>query len=492
MNKDLTQRTLDMIQQMQNNLNKTTFLTSTGLVNTDLERPARSLFPALSPLVNMIPRVNSNAGDTATRWKGITTISGYALNPGVSEGKRGGEVAVTLVNFLATYATLGQEISTSFEAESASQGFDDARAKAAMVLLNSIKIAEELVVLGGNTSTALGTVGTVTPSTATTGGTIAAATYNVIMVALTLEGFQNSSVSATGVPGVIARTNIDGSTDNIGGGSSMKSAAASQITTGATSTITGQVVDIPGAVAYAMYVGTAGAEKIASIGGNKQTITALPAGGNQNASAITADNSVNALEFDGLLPIATKSGNNGYVVSLDGATLTADTAAGVVEIDAMLKNRYDLYRLSPDTLWIASQEAVNINKKIVGNGGAPLIRFTAPISAIGGTGASDLNNLQLSGGTAIGSYFNKFTNSMMRVVVHPYLPAGVLLGTTSKLPYLVPDIPDTNFRIKCRRPYYQIEWPLIKRRYEAGVYAEEVLQHYAPFSMGVIKNIGNG
>jgi hypothetical protein len=492
MNKDLTQRTLDMIQQMQNSLNKTTFLTSTGLVNTDLERPARSLFPALSPLVNMIPRVNSNAGDTATRWKGITTVSGFALNPGVSEGKRGGEIAVTLVNFLATYATLGQEISTSFEAESASQGFDDARGKAAMVLLNSIKIAEELVVLGGNNSIALGTPGTIVLTPSASGGTLATQTLSVIVVALTLEGFQNSTVSAAGVPGVIARTNIDSSTDNIGGGSSQKSGAITAAVTGPTGSCVAFVPDVPGAVAYAWYFNAAGAEKLGIIGGNKVTITAAAAGGNQAATAITADNSQNALEFDGLLPIAMKAGNNGYVSSLDGAFLTADGAAGVVEIDAMLKNRYDLYRLSPDTLWIASQEAVNINKRIINNGGAPLIRFTVPVASVGGTDKGDVNELTMSGGTAIGSYFNKFTNTMMRVVVHPYLPAGVLLATTSKLPYTVPDIPDTNFRIKCRRPYYQIEWPLIKRRYESAVYTEEVLQHYAPFSMGVMKNIGNG
>lgn len=488
----ITQKTLDMLAQAQNALAKTTFLTTTGLTGFDLEAPAKSLFPALSPLVNSIARAKSRIGDTAVRWKAITAISGYALNPGVAEGKRGGEVSVTLTQPTAAYATLGQEISTSFEAEAASQGFDDARAKAAMALLNSLKIAEEPVLLGGNNSVALGTPGTITNATSTTGGTIAAATYNVIVVALTLEGFLNSSVSATGVPGVIARTNIDGTTDNIGGGSSQKSAAQSQITTGSTSTITSSVPDVTGAVAYAWYLGTAGNEKIVAIGGNKMTFTALPAGGNQNASAITADNSQNALEFDGLLTLAMKSGNNGYVKSLDGATLTADGAAGIVEWDAALKDRYDNYRLSPDNVWIASQEAINVNKKIVNNGGAPLVRFVLDTKNVGGTGTGDINNLTLSGGTAIGSYFNKFTQSMMRVQVHPYMPAGVTLFTTGRLPYTVPDVPEMTFRMMQRRPYYQLEWPLVKRRYEAGVYIEEVLQHYAPFSMALIKNTGNG
>lgn len=488
----LTKQTLDLLLRAQGALAKTTFLTSTGLTGFDLEMPAKSLFPALSPIVNAIAREKSRIGDTAVRWKAITSISGYAMNPGVSEGKRGGEISVVVTQPTAAYATLGQEVSTSFEAEAASVGFDDARAKAAMALLNSLKIAEEPVVLGGNTSVALGTPGTIVLTPSTTGGTLATQTLSVIVVALTLEGFLNASVSAAGVPGVIARTNIDGTTDNIGGGSSQKSGAITASITGPTGSCVAFVPDVVGAVAYAWYFNLAGAEKIGIIGGNKVTITAAAAGGNQAATAITADNSTNALEFDGLLTLAMKSGNNGYVKSLDGAVLTADGAAGIVEWDAALKDRYDNFRLTPDTIWIASQEAVNANKKIINNGGAPLVRFALDARNLGNDGGKTAIDLTFSGGTGIGSYFNKFTQQMLRVVVHPYIPAGVTLMTTSQLPYTVPDVPPQAFRMMQRRPYYQIEWPLIKRRYETGVYIEEVLQHYAPFSLAVIKNTGNG
>ena len=43
-----------------------------------------------------------------------------------------------------------------------------------------------------------------------------------------------------------------------------------------------------------------------------------------------------------------------------------------------------------------------------------------------------------------------------------------------------------------RQDYYSLEWPLKTRKYEYGVYADGVLQHFAPFSMGIITNIGNG
>ena len=63
--------------------------------------------------------------------------------------------------------------------------------------------------------------------------------------------------------------------------------------------------------------------------------------------------------FDGLLYQAFKSGSNAYVQYLAtgtgiGSTLTGAGAGGVVEIDAALKNRWDNYRLSPDTMWVGA------------------------------------------------------------------------------------------------------------------------------------------
>jgi hypothetical protein len=48
------------------------------------------------------------------------------------------------------------------------------------------------------------------------------------------------------------------------------------------------------------------------------------------------------------------------------------------------------------------------------------------------------------------------------------------------------------YQMKTRKEYYQIEWPLRTRKYEYGVYADQVLQHYFPPSVGFITNIGKG
>ena len=77
------------------------------------------------------------------------------------------------------------------------------------------------------------------------------------------------------------------------------------------------------------------------------------------------------------------------------------------------------------------------------------------------------------------------------LVVHPNLPAGTVFFYTAELPYAVANVTAVA-RMLMRQDYYSLEWPLKTRKYEYGVYADGVLQHFAPFSMGIITNIGNG
>ena len=71
------------------------------------------------------------------------------------------------------------------------------------------------------------------------------------------------------------------------------------------------------------------------------------------------------------------------------------------------------------------------------------------------------------------------------------MPAGTILFYTQNVPYPMSGVPSTA-RMLLRQDYYQLEWPLQQRKYDYGVYFDGVLQHYAPFSMGIITNIGNG
>jgi hypothetical protein len=474
-----------------NGLEKSTFAqnasATSGLTFYDLEVGAKFLVPVLTPLRNSIPRVSGKGGIQAA-WRAITAINTTGMRIGVSGGNRGAVQAIGTTDYTAAYKGIGIETNADFEATYAGQNFDDIRALAGKVGLESLMIGEELMILGGNTSQALGTTGTVTVVTAATGGTLAAQTWSVICVALALDGLVNGSVVG-GIQSSITRTNADGSSDTFGGGSAMKSGAASQVTTGATSTISASVAQKLGAVGYAWFWGLAGSELLGAITTINSVLISAAALGTQNASTIASDQSTNALGFDGLLYQAFKSGSNAYVQSMPtgtagtGTPLTSDSAGGIVEIDAALKSMWDLYRLSPDTMWVNSQEALNISKKIVAGSTTAAQRFVFETvqDAIGG-------------GIMVRTYLNRFSmagGSVIDIKVHPNVPAGTILMTSKSLPYPLSGVGNV-IQIKTRQDYYQIEWPLRSRKYEYGVYSDQVLQNYFPPSMAVIYNIANG
>ncbi len=475
-------------------LAKSTFSQSgsatSGLTYYDLELGAKFLYPVLTPLRNEIPRVSGKGGIQAN-WRAVTGVNTTGLRIGVSGGNRGGVQAVTTADYSASYKGIGLETSVDFEAQYAGMGFDDVKAIGAKTGLEATMLGEEILLLGGNTSVALGTTPTPTLGALTTGGTFTDRTLSVIVVALSLDAVVNGSVVG-GIQGSITRTNADGSSDTFGGGAAGKSAAATQVLAAGTAVqaVSGTVTAVNGACGYAWFWGAAGSEVLGAITSINSIVITGTAAGTQTAASLGAnDNSTNNLVFDGLLYQAFKSGSNAYIKFMPtgtagtGTPLTSDGAGGIVEIDVLLKDRWDLYRLSPDTMWVSSQEANNISKKILNGTSTSAQRFVF-------TSAQDA----LAGGMMVTTYNNKFSMAgakTLQIRIHPNLPAGTILFTSKSLPYPVSGVGNV-MQVRTRQDYYQIEWPLRARRYEMGVYADETLQHYFPPSMAILTNIANG
>lgn len=474
---------------------------TSGLQAYNLEGPSKKLYPVMTPLRNAIARI-SGGHATQANWKAITNINVANVRAGVSEGKRGGVITHAQSEYFAAFRGFGLENSVTFEANYASKNYEDVKALAVMQTLEATMIQEERLILGGNTSVNLGTTPTPTLAGSTTGGTLAAATWSVICVALGLQayldvvGVNNGSTgqyfdaSTAVVPGVISRTNADSSSDSFGGGSAQKSASATVATTGATGSISATVTPVAGAVGYAWFVGPAGSERLNAVTSiNSTVIAAASNGAAQLASTLAAsDNSTSALDFDGLLYQAIKSGSGAYVVQQptgtagQGTPLTSDGAGGIVEFEQAFVYFYNRYRLSPTKIYVSAQELINITKKVIANGGAPLLKLNANINA---------QTNAIAAGIVVGSYWNKVTGQEVPIVVHPNMPAGTVFFYTERLPYPLANVSNVA-QMLLRQDYYQLEWPLRTRKYEYGVYADGVLQHYAPFSMGVISNIANG
>jgi hypothetical protein len=476
-------------------LAKSTFSQSSspisGLTYYDLETGAKFVYPLLTPLRNETPRVSGKGGVQAN-WRAVTGVNTTGLRIGVSGGNRGGVQAVSTQDYSAAYKGIGIETSVDFEAQYAGMGFDDVKAIGAKTGLEACMMGEELLILGGNTSVPLGTTPTPSLAPSTSGGalTAVASPYSVIAVALSLDGIVNGSIT-TGVQGAITRSNADGSADTFGGGAAAKSAnATASISSGTTGSIAATVAPVPGALGYAWFWGAAGSEVLGAITTINSLVITTSATGVQTAASLGgSDNSTNALVFDGLLYQAFKSGSNAYVNYLAtgtagaGSTLTGDGAGGVVEIDAALKNRWDNYRLSPDTMWVSSQQANDLSKKILAGNANAAQRFVF-----------DADQGALGGGVMVRTYLNKFSMAGPKILdirVHPNMPAGTILMTAKTLPYPLSNVGNV-MQIRTRQDYYQIEWPPRARRYESGVYADEVLQHYFPPSMAIISNIAAG
>ena len=485
------------VDELTKNFNQPGTSTS-GIQGYDLEAPSKKLYPVLAPLRNTIPRVGGGFAIQAN-WKAITGINTTRVRAGVSEGQRGGQIQHTSAEYFAAYRGIGLEKSVTFEADYAAQNYEDVKALAVQQSLESLMIEEEMILLGGNTSNALGTTPTPTLVASGTGGTLATQTLSVICVALELQSYWDVAGINNGQTGgafdattaqvkaSITRTNADGTTDTFGAGTAQKSAAGSIAVTGPTGSVTGTVTAVRGAVAYAWYWGAAGAERLGAVTTiNSVAITAASNGAAQLASALpAADNSVSALEFDGLLTIASKASLGSYFNSLATGTPgtgTPLTGAGgrIVEIDAALAAFYDKYRLQPDKIYVNFRQFQKITNLVLGQTN-PNIQFTVDVNA----------TQDMVAGRNVGKYLSPITGEILDIVVHPNLPPGTILFRTTRVPSYLDGVTDL-CRVRTRREYYQIEWPLRTRKYEYGVYADEVMQHYFPPSLGIITNISNG
>src|SRR5947207_354083 len=170
-------------------------LTASGLLAYDLQAPAKNLYPFSTPIRNVMPRIGGGTG-AATNWRQVNKIigSGFDAMGWVPEGQRSGQMSYSTSNKSASYVTIGEEDAATFESISAGRQFEDIQARMTFRLLQKMMLKEEMAILAGNASLTLGTPATPTLSASGVGATLPNASYFVKVLALTLEGYQNSSI----------------------------------------------------------------------------------------------------------------------------------------------------------------------------------------------------------------------------------------------------------------------------------------------------------
>lgn len=493
---------------------------ATNLLWYDLRPVVQMLYPyrELIPRISRLPRVAADGGN-AFHWKRITGININGASSGVSEGNRGARIAVSEQDLTAAYKTLGFESSVTFEARLGARNLSpEALGISVQSALRSLMIDEEKILINGNATISLGVTPTPTlVAGAVTGltGSFASGTVYVICVALTGMGYlgyspYNSVTNQGGVLGQVTKVNADGTTDTYGGGSAQPSAEASIATSG-TQVVTATAALVPGAFAYAWFVGSAtGAEYLAGITPSNQAIfTKYPATtnqpiGNLKVGASYADNSVDQLIPDGvlaqvfgqvtgpspgqfmstnpLLPSGisfTSGGSIVYSMAAGNTGLTLD-GSNFAEIDAVLRAAYDQYKIGFDRILISATDVLNTFGAMLGQASSSngfRIWFDA-----------DQETGRIVAGRRVTSYLNKFFNNTLDVEVHPYIPPGTILFWSDRSPYELSGVANL-LEAHVRQDYYQIQWPWRSRRYEYGVYCDETFPCYFTPAFAAITNI---
>lgn len=484
--------------------------TAANLVAINLEAPAKNLYPVLTPLRNALPRSTKSVGaGLAAQWREVTSIAGASAlpaSPWLREGQRGPRMSIVTADKSATYVTIGLDTDVTFEAQSAAAGFEDEYAMSGLRLLQQVMILEEDALLGGNRDVALGVTATPTLSASGT-GTLPNATYSVRVFALTHEGYRNwqqaGASYVTGIYRQVTLTGADAQTYVVNGGSSGAGTAATQATTGVQN-LNCSVTAIKGAVAYAWYVGTAGSERLALISTINSAVFSAPLAGTGQTLASVASPGTdysfnngtggnNAPAFNGLLYA---SFNSASAINIrlatgtagTGTVLTASGRGTITEIDTILKQLWDNFRISPDVIYVSAQEIVNIAAKIYGGTTNGTLRYSVTLNPEGTiqAGIGAIEYINLLGNAANGK-------PTIPLKVHPTLVPGTMMFWVQNLPaqYQSANVPMVA-QVECRRDYYQIPWPQVTRRQETGVYAEEVLKVYAPWAVATLSNIANG
>lgn len=465
---------------------------TTGLAQYDLEEGARLLYPITTPLRNVIPRSTGGMGIQAN-WRAVTAVNPLNVNIGLGEGQRGGVMSQTVVEKYAAFKTSGLDNYVTEQAYFSALGFEDLNALAATTALQSTMEQEEKIDLGGNSSLALGKTGT-PAGTGGTSGYMSDGTYYVYCVALTYLGMVNStkptgqgtsSVAGGAVALPYTRSNLDGTTTPVQGFCGQVSDASSGIVLnggGTNQSIAATVTPTVGALGYAWYCGTSGNEKLVAVTGYPSVTIVKTNSTGQAVSALPAtDTSTFALNYDGILTQIMAPGSGSYVKDIGGAPLTSAGAGSgqCAEINAAIESFFAEHRLIPTDIWMSAVDQQALSA-IVLNGNTNLAPFFMGGSSEGG----------LQAGTVVKRYVNPigFGTPYLDVHVHPFLPAGTIMFWSRSNPYPLSNVPTLVLK-RCRRDYWQVDWPQVTLQRTIGVYFDGVLQCYFPPAFGVITGV---
>lgn len=444
---------------------------SSGLQAYNLLPTALTLYPALTPLRNILPRLEGRGKQS--EFKAIVGLSGDSMQSiWGSEGNSGVKVNLQTADIIAIYKSIKEAAGVSFEQQWAGEGFIDSKSTAVVNLLRQFMIMEELAISFGLNSAAAsnqfgpGAVGTpgaatlasVAAPTGVTAGNLAGATAFVKYTAVT--GMGESLPSAEQSVAVTAGQVLQITLPARSGSPILYYKIYTATGTGAEklNTAASTVYNMDGTTAVAAQKAADGSGAYVSTGG---TVVVTTAG--TGAAAPGADNSASAAAYNGFL--AQLYGSTQYAwpgvttpMASTGATIVSANGRLAVQgstvnaIENLLATMWQNAAADPRWALLQQVEARKITNLTLGQTSTqgPTPYFITPE----GGQANATANFRVS------RLINPVTGSEIVLKTHPYWKQGAIVFGSDELPswYVPTEIP-APMALDMLQDYTEVDFP---------------------------------
>lgn len=500
----ITKETLALLQKAATS----GVLVSSGAQGVDL-----SGFTALVPVnvparnnTSAFPRVIAGEGSQVALWRTWVNINSSQYSAAVGMDFAGSMTQFSEQDVFGPYRPLAKAGRVTLDAVAVARNYVDALAQGELQTLNQLFIAQDMNIINSQ-AWALPAVGTVVPSTATTGGAIAASTAVYLQVA--------------------ARSGA-----NYFEGGSGPASTAVTVTTGAgtaTNTVTGTWAAVKAGVAYDVYAGTSASSAnmwyVGTTTTGSFTITAIPVaaaaipnlplistlapglgvtpltqppvGGNGHPP--TADTSFSSNYYNGVIasdlgdygstgPVTPGAGNPSGATFIDfGGAAPALSGGGVDVLDTINDDIWASVQLSPTAYMVNSRQGDEISKLILSDTSATT--FLPPTDADART--------NLAGGGFIGRYVNRAAGGVpVAIEVHPRVAPGTVIARTDRVPFPGSNI-GTVYEVRCQYDTMRFDYAASLNegvvgggpRYDFEIRSMETLVNRAPLAQAVVANV---
>jgi hypothetical protein len=465
----LSEATINQIQQGTQNRDQQFVGSNADWTGYYLEPLAKFVVPFDTPFRNMLPR-SPSVGIDIENWRAITDVFG-GNGPSVGSFILAQQTApqkaqYNWVNKSNVLRQIAFSDVVTMESELYGRMFEpDVRAKVAAKLSPSLMLGQEVWYLNG-AQNLWSPPPPNTPTTSASGGSLAALTYWIIVTAV----------------------NAQGETLAFGGSTPT---AISQTTTGTTSTASFNILRVPNAVSYNVYIGTGSTQPANSAmwrqsassnfgsasalndpgglasGYFNVTFSSIATSGTAYSTVVTAGNTAVAftsggggtpanqpLVFDGIQSLIYLNAGALSTVGVGGETAAVKRVAdptgalAASDINTWLEAMYLNSRANPECLLVSVKDHKALSNIITTN-----TNYRVNVQPKG----PDLTDL-VGGGRAT-KWVNQTTGRLMDIIMVPYLMQGTMLAVSLTLPFQVAEIDKPPLRISTNREMWALEYP---------------------------------